>query len=192
MMKQLLTAALLVATAAWAQDFKLGSKVTDFTIEDLDGKSVQWSALKGDLTVIMFIATQCPISNDYNERMNAVYKDYASKGVKFVAINSNSSEPAQEVREHARKHNFAFTVYKDPNNTVADRFAAQVTPEVFVVDKAGAVRYHGYIDDSRNPSRIQKQGLRMALDALLSGKNVETAQTKAFGCTIKRIKGATS
>ncbi len=192
MMKQLLTAALLVATAAWAQDFKLGSKVTGFTLADLDGNNVEWSTVKGDLTVIMFIATKCPISNDYNERMNAVYKDYASKGVKFVGVNSNFSEPADEVREHARQNKFEFAVYKDPNNVVADRFAAQVTPEVFVVDSAGTIRYHGYIDDSRNPSRIQKQGLRTALDALLGGRDVETKQTKAFGCTIKRTKGATT
>lgn len=190
-MKQLLSAALLLAAAAFAQDFKVGSQVTDFNLTDVDGKSVNWSSVKGDVTVILFIATQCPISNDYNERMNAVYRDYAPKGLKFVAINSNASEAADEVREHARKHQFPFAVYKDPGNVVADRFNAQVTPEIFVVDRAGAVRYHGYIDDSRNPARIQKQGLRTALDAVLAGKAPEVAQTKAFGCTIKRAKRTT-
>lgn len=190
-MKQLLSAALLLASAAFTQDFKVGSQVADFTLTDLDGKSVNWSSVKGDVTVVMFIATQCPISNDYNERMNAVYNDYAPKGVKFVAINSNNSEPAEEVREHARKHQFPFTVYKDPGNAVADRFNAQVTPEIFLVDRSGTIRYHGYIDDSRNPARIQKQGLRTALDAVLTGKAPEVAQTKAFGCTIKRAKRTT-
>jgi peroxiredoxin len=187
-MKKLLTVALLMATATFAQDFRLGSKVSDFTLADLDGRSVSWSSVKGNLTVIMFIATQCPISDDYNERMNALYNDYTSRGVTFVAINSNFSEPAQEVRQHAGKHGFRFPVYKDPDNVVADRFGAQVTPEVYVVDSSGAIRYHGYIDDSRNAARIQKQGLRLALDSLLSGQSPEVTQTKAFGCTIKREK----
>ncbi|HWQ53714.1 MAG TPA: redoxin domain-containing protein [Bryobacteraceae bacterium] len=187
-MKRLLTAVLLLGSAAFPQDFKLGSQVSDFTISDLDGKPVQWSTIKGDITVVMFVATQCPVSNAYNERMNAVYNDYFPKGVKFVAINANSSEPAEEVREHARQNKFPFAVYKDAGNVVADRFNAQVTPEVFLIDRNGTIRYHGYIDDSRNPARIQKQGLRMALDAVLSNQTPPTTETKAFGCTIKRQK----
>ncbi len=189
-MRRMLTAALLVTAAAFAQDFKLGSKVTGFTVANLDGKPVDFAALKGDVTVVMFIATQCPISNDYNDRMRALYNDYSAKGVKFIFINANASEPAAEVREHARQHNFPFQVYKDQGNAVADRFDAQVTPEAYVIDSSGTVRYHGYIDDSRNAARIQKQGLRMALDAVMAGKPVETAETKAFGCTIKRGKKA--
>jgi protein-disulfide isomerase len=74
---------------------------------------IDFAALRGATTVVTFIGTQCPISNDYNERMNAVYRDYSGKGVKFVFVNSNASEPAAEVAEHARRVNFAFPVYKD-------------------------------------------------------------------------------
>jgi peroxiredoxin len=176
--------------ALFGQEFKLGSKVGDFTIYDLQDNVVQFSSLKGDTTVIMFIATKCPISNDYNDRMKAVYNDYVSKGVKFVVINSNHSEPAEEVKEHSTQHNFPFKVYKDKDNVVADRFGAQVTPETFVLDSSGTIRYHGYIDDSRNPANIKTQGLRMALDSVLAGNPVEKAETKAFGCTIKRVKKA--
>jgi peroxiredoxin len=182
--------ALSLAGALFGQQFKLGSKVTDFAIFDLKGNPVEVSTLKGDITVLMFIATKCPISNDYNERMNAVYNDYASKGVKFVAINPNRSEPAAEVAEHAASNGFPFKVYKDNDNVVADRFGAQVTPEVFVLDKASTIRYHGYIDNSRNPANIKVKGLRMALDAMLAGNSVARAETKAFGCTIKRVRKA--
>jgi cytochrome oxidase Cu insertion factor (SCO1/SenC/PrrC family) len=188
MKPKLLGAALALATLAYGQDFKLGSKVSDFNLTDLRGNPVSYSALKGKFTVVTFVATKCPISNGYNERMNALYKEYAPKGVNFVAINANATEPAKDVEEHARQNGFAFRVYKDSGNVVADRFNAQVTPEAFVVDSGGVIRYHGYIDDSLNPGRIQKQGLRAALDAVLAGKTVENAQTKAFGCTIKRKK----
>ena len=187
-MKRVLFAALLLAVAAWPQDLKVGSRVADFAVTDLKGNSLNWPALKGDTTVIVFVATKCPVSNGYNERMNAVYRDYAPKGVKFVFINANASEPGAEVEEHARRSGFAFPVYKDQGNVVADMFNAQVTPETFVVDASGTIRYHGYIDDSLNPARVQKQGLRPAIDAVLSGQPVANSETKAFGCTIKRQK----
>jgi peroxiredoxin len=179
---------LAFAALALGQEFKLGSQVGDFQLTDLKGTPVNYSALKGDTTVVMFIATKCPISNGYNERMKALYTDYAAKGVKFVFINANSTEPADEVAEHARSHGFAFPVYKDNGNLVADRFGAQVTPEAFVMDNTGTIRYHGYIDDSLNESRMKVQGLRNALDTVLAGKSVTAAETKAFGCTIKRAK----
>ena len=180
----------LCAALLFGQEFKLGGKVGDFTIQDVRGSSVQFSSLKGDVTVITFIATKCPISNDYNGRMTVLYNDYAPKGAKFVFINSNNTEPASEVEQHTKKNSFPFQVYKDDNNVVADRFAAQVTPEAFVLDKGGVIRYHGAIDDSQNLARVQVQRLRKALDSILAGQPVETAQTKAFGCTIKRVKKA--
>ena len=138
----------------------------------------------------MFISTKCPISNAYNDRMKSLYTEYAAKGVKFIFLNANENEPAPEVQQHAQAHAFPFAVYKDEGNLVANSFGAQVTPESYVIDKAGMIRYHGHIDDSRNPDRIQTQGLRMALDAVLSGGPVSDTETKAFGCTIKRVKKA--
>ena len=137
--------------------------------------------------MVTFIATECPVSNSYNQRMIDVYKDYSSKNVKFIFVNANRSEPASEVRDHARRVGFPFAVYKDPGNQVADRFDAQVTPESYVIDGSGVIRYHGSIDDSMNESRVHNRALREALDALLAGRPVPRTETKAFGCTIKRV-----
>ena len=138
-MKAVLSVALGVFLSAGliGQEFRLGSPVTDFTVSNFSGAPVNFSSLRGDLTVLMFVATQCPVSNAYNDRMKAVYNEYAAKGVKFVAINSNGTEPADEVRLHAATHSFPFAVYKDVDNVVADRFGAQVTPETFVIGKSG-------------------------------------------------------
>jgi peroxiredoxin len=186
-MRALLWAAfVLLAPLAFGQGFKPGEKVKDFNLADLEGKTVSYASLKGSTTVVVFIATKCPVSNAYNDRMKAVYQDYSSRGVRFLFVNANASEPAAEVAAHAQQHGFAFPVYKDPGNATADLFGAEVTPEAFVIDSHDVVRYHGYIDDSRAPERIQNQGLRHALDATLAGQAVEKAETKAFGCTIKR------
>jgi peroxiredoxin len=190
-MKKVLAIGLaLSAGMLCAQEFKLGSQVSDFQVRDLDGQPIAFSALKGPLTVVTFIATQCPVSNSYNQRMIDLYKDYASKNVKFIFINANRSEPASEVRDHARRVGFPFAVYKDPGNVLADRFDAQVTPESFVIDSSGTIRYHGSIDDSMEESHVHVRRLRAALDAVLAGKPVPSAETKAFGCTIKRVRKA--
>lgn len=173
-----------------AQEFRVGSQVSDFQVRDLDGKAVAFSSLKGPVTVVTFIATECPVSNAYNQRMIELYKDYSAKNVKFVFVNANRSEPASAVREHAKRVGFSFPVYKDPDNVVADRFDAQVTPESYVIDGSGMLRYHGSIDDNMNESRVHTRALRAALDAVMAGKPLPSVETKAFGCTIKRIHKA--
>jgi peroxiredoxin len=160
------------------------------SVQDLNGKTVPFSALKGDITVVTFISTQCPVSNSYNDRMNAIFQEYSAKGVTFIFVNANRTESPSEVQEHAKSVGFAFPVYKDMNNQLADKFGAQVTPESYVIDSAGVIRYHGSVDDSQNPARVEKHTLRMALAAVLSGAPVSIQLTKAFGCTIKRVRKA--
>jgi thiol-disulfide isomerase/thioredoxin len=155
------------------------------TVRDLDGKAVDITLGQG-VTVIAFISTQCPISNDYNDRMSAVYKEYSAQGVKFYFLNANSTEPAGVVKEHRESAGFPFPVYKD--DTVVEKLGASVTPETFVFNQNGERIYHGYIDDSRNAARVTKQSLRDAIEASLAGKAAPVAETKAFGCTIKRAR----
>ena len=178
-----------MARAGVPEKLAPGSKAPDFTLSDVQGKkySLDESVKKG-YVVVMFIATQCPVSNRYNERMTRLYSDYASKGLTFLAINSNKQESLEEVRDHAKTHGFQFPVLKDYENHVADAYGAQVTPEIYVIDGKGILRYHGRIDDSMYPDEVTSQDLRAALDALLTGKEVPRAETKAFGCSIKRVK----
>ena len=103
---------------------------------------------------MIFVSTACPISNGYNDRMKAVSNDYSAKGVHFIFINANSSESPAEIAEHAKAHGFPFAVYKDANGAAADLFGAQVTPETYVMDKDGVLRYHGYVDDSVTEARV--------------------------------------
>lgn len=181
----------LAAILVFGQEFRLGSKVTDLTVQDLNGKPVSFAALRGPVTVVTFISTTCPVSNAYNARMNAVYQDYSAKGVQFIFVNANSNEPASEVLAHAKSVGFVFPVYKDRGNELADRFGAEVTPESYVIDSTGTIRYHGQVDDNRNEARMRKRTLRMALDAVLASTPVPVQETKAFGCSIKRSRKTT-
>lgn len=180
------------AALVFGQEYRLGSKVEDFPLASLEGKSVRFAGLKGGTTAILFVSTKCPISNDYVARMKDLYREYSARGVRFVFINANHNEPPEEIRQHSTSHELPFPVYKDGNNDVADRFGAQFTPETYVIDRSSILRYHGAIDDSRNPARVGRQSLRLALEAVLAGRPVEIPKTRAFGCTIKRVKKVTS
>ena len=198
-MKKLLSlaslAALVVLLAAplgaVAADLKIGAPAPDFTLPNaIDGKAVALKDLiaKNKAVAVLFVATKCPVSNAYNTRMAALGKEYAAKGIALVGINSNKSEPAAEVKAHAEKHGFTFAVLKDEGNRIADAYGASHTPEVFVVDPKGDLRYHGRIDENQDdPKGVKSPDLRNALDAVLAGKPVPVAQTKAFGCSIKRV-----
>ena len=164
-------------------------KVGDFTLEDYNGAKHSLTDYKSSkVIVLMFIATQCPVSNGYNTRMVELYKDYSPKGVAFIGINSNKQESVEDVRNHAKEHGFEFPVLKDWNNVVADQLEASVTPEIYVLNSDLEVLYHGRIDDSQRENRVTSKDLRTALDRIIAGNPVETVETKAFGCSIKRIK----
>lgn len=168
----------------------IGSPAPAFTLTTLDGKtfSLDSAAKSHKAVVVMFIATKCPYSNAYNDRMREMAAAYEKQGILFVGINSNKSEPADEVRSHAAQHRFAFPLMKDPDNKVADLYDARHTPEIFVVDPQGKLVYHGRIDENyEDANKVASPDLKNALNELLSGKPVAKAETKAFGCSIKRV-----
>jgi len=162
--------------------------VEDFTLQNYDGESYTLSNYKNaKAIVIMYIATRCPVSNAYNERMVELYDDFASNGVVFLGINSNKAEDSEECKEHAEENGFKFPVLKDPGNKIADKYEAQVTPEIFVVNSKLELLYHGRIDNSQKEDNVETQDLRNALNEILDGEDVTVTKTKAFGCTIKRV-----
>jgi peroxiredoxin len=163
-------------------------KVENFTLKDYNGKNHSLADYTdSDAIVIMFIATQCPVSNAYNSRMVQLFEDYNDKNVTFLGINSNKQESVKEIAGHSKENGFQFPVLKDEKNIIADKYKAQVTPEIFVVNTKMDILYHGRIDDSRREGDVNTQDLREALDAVLAGKQVPVKETKAFGCTIKRV-----
>jgi hypothetical protein len=177
----------LTPQALDAQEFRLGAPISDFVISDMSGRTVKYSPVKGGITVVMFFSTRCPISNAFNYRRNTLYKEFAGP-VTFIAVDSNANQSLDEVREYAHAVEFDFPVYKDVDNVVADRFGAQITTETYAIDSSGIVRYHGYLEDSPNPTRAKHQGLRHAIEELLEGKPVTMPETKAVGCNIRRLR----
>jgi len=163
--------------------------VENFTLNDYNKVEHSLTDYKdANAIVIIFIATQCPVSNAYNARMEQLYLEYKDKGVAFLGINSNKTEGIDEIKEHAKEKGLTFTILKDEGNVVADMFDASHTPEAYVLSSNDfKILYNGRIDNSRDESEISSQDLRIALDEILNGKTVGNPETKAFGCSIKRI-----
>lgn len=185
----LIAAACLLPILAISGSAEMDKPAPLFKLNSIDGKEYNLEGFKGKkAVVVMFIATRCPVSNAYNERMVQLYDDYNTKDVAVIGINANNSEPLDEVKKHAEEHKFAFPVLKDEGNVVADAYGAQFTPEIFVLDGALTLRYHGRIDSSQRIKEVETHDLRDVLDAMLAGKEIAKKETKAFGCSIKRVK----
>jgi peroxiredoxin len=162
--------------------------VADFTLPDTSGKQHSLKSIMGEKgTVLIFISTQCPVSNAYNERMEKLAQDYKGRGISVVGINANAPESMDDIKAHAAQHNLTFMILKDAGNKVADQLDATNTPEVFFLDASGKLVYRGRIDNSRSGGQsISSNDLRDAIEATLGGKAVTNSFVRAFGCSIKR------
>lgn len=165
----------------------IGSTVADFKLPDVDGKNHTLASLKGkNGTVLIFVSTNCPVSNAYNERMEKLALDYKAKGVNVIGINSNSSESSGDIKAHAASNKLTFTILKDNGNKIADQLGAERTPEAYLLDATNKLVYRGRIDNARNSDTVSVNDLRDAIDAVVAGKAVAKSLVPAFGCNIKR------
>ncbi len=173
-----------------------GKRIANFSLTDpRDQSRVSLADLKDKkAVVVVFVGTECPINNAFLPRLAELHKEYSSKGVQFLAVNSNSQDTRERVAAHAKKHAIPFPVLKDDGSTVADLFDAKRTPEAFLLDTqrrpAVAIVYRGRIDDQfgigyQRPKPTRRD-LAEAIDELLAGKAVSQASTPVAGCLISR------
>jgi peroxiredoxin len=168
--------------------YNVGDKVSDFTISNYDGTTYTLSNSGAKATVIIFMSTECPFVQPYTDRLISLNKEFSSKGIVIWGMNSNKTEPVEEVKNHANDRQYNFPVLKDNDNLVANQLGAVRTPEVFVVDNSTmTLIYHGRIDDNKEADKVTSNDLQNALNDFLAGNNIAVNQTKAFGCSIKKV-----
>ena len=170
------------------------SIVEPFTLRDPQGVEYRLTEIteSADFVVLAFTGIECPLARLYASRLQTLADAYAERGVRVVGIDPNSQDAPLEIRAFAREHGVVFPILKDLANRVADQVGVLRTPEVVVIDKARRIRYRGRIDDQYDVGvvrdRPQREELRMALDALLTGHPVPVAKTTPVGCLIGRIR----
>lgn len=171
----------------------IGRKIESFTLQDYRGKEVSLAELKdAKVVVVTFVGTECPLAKLYGPKLAKFAKDYESKGVSFLAIDSNVQDSLSAIAAYARVHEISFPVLKDLSNRVADQFSAERTPTVYVLDGERKIRYTGRIDDQYGigfqKDKARERELVAALDEVLAGKKVTKEITEPQGCFIGRAR----
>jgi peroxiredoxin len=189
----LLAAALGVAEPAQDQVVPpaVGATVPNFSLQDIHRRPRALDKFKDKKAlVVIFAGAECKVSNLYVPTLIELQKQYADKGVQFLMINSNWHEPFVLTSADAQEREVPFPVLKDFDQKVAAQFGAQRTPEAFLLDAQRVIRYHGRIDDQyglrHERAKPTRHDLQEAIEELLKGKAVTTAETEVSGCQITR------
>ena len=170
----------------------IGSAAPDFNLPGIDSKKYSLASFKDKKAlIVIFSCNHCPYVQAYEDRIIQIQKDYQSKGVEAIAINSNEDKGYPEdsfenMKKRAAEQNFNFLYLRDDDQSVARAYDATHTPEIFLFDENRNLAFHGKIDDNwQEPSKVQNHYLRNALDELLGGKEISVPETFTIGCTIK-------
>jgi mono/diheme cytochrome c family protein len=143
-------------------------------------------------TVLVFMGTACPISNEYAPELRSLSNQYQDKGVRFVYVYPNAGTTQDEAQRHVSEFYKASMAVWDNQQKLTDAVGAKTTPEVAVLDASLTLRYRGQIDDryvARAKAKMtgpSSRDLKKAVDAVLAGKPVPVMYTRATGCLIER------
>lgn len=164
---------------------QINQRVPDFSLPDLDGNLVQSRDLRGRIVIVNFWSCECPHSERTDREIMAMLVQWG-EDVALLPVAANSIESADMIGQVARMRRLP-PVLLDKGHLVADLFDAETTPQVFVLDREGILRYSGAMDNAsfrlRRPTRFY---LDEAVEALLAGRLPEVGETPPYGCAIVR------
>ena len=176
----------------------LGMAAPDFALPATDGKTCTLASFReAPALLVVFTCNHCPYAQAVEDRLIAIGRDYAGRGLAVALINSNDAEnypedsfPNMKRRAEARRYPFPYCY--DESQAVARAYGAACTPDPFLFDAARRLVYRGRIDDNwQEPARVQRHELREAIEAVLAGRPAPGEQMASLGCNIKWKGGQT-
>ena len=162
----------------------------DFVLPDTEGREHRLSELAADgPVVVVFTCNHCPEALAWHQRLVDVARDYTPRDVRVVFVNSNDADrhradSIDAMRERVAAEDWPGPYLRDESQEVAREFGAQVTPDVYVIDRDMRVRYRGAPDEDHGDPAANALWLREALDDVLSGVQLRRPETEPAGCTI--------
>ncbi len=172
----------------------LGTIAPNFNLLDtVSGNYKTLENTKGEKgTVILFICNHCPFVIHVNPLITKLALEYQAKGISFVAISSNDiinypQDAPHLMTELAKKENYSFPYLYDATQEVAKAYDAACTPDIYLFNNNLELVYRGQLDDSRPGNDLPLTGIDLcnAMDAVLTGKEVNSEQKPSIGCNIK-------
>lgn len=181
-----------------SQMLALGTEAPSFSLPDtVSGNTVSLDDFGDkDALLVMFICAHCPFVIHVQEELAKIGVDYAGSQLGIVAISSNSvvthpRDAPDKLKAVAEKAGYRFPFCYDESQEVAKAYTAACTPDFYLFDKDRKLVYRGQLDDSRpeNGKPVTGADLRGAIEAVLAGSEVSTAQKPSIGCNIKWAPG---
>jgi peroxiredoxin len=168
----------------------IGEPAPDFQLPDTTGRQVSPGGDGTRATVVVFTCNHCPYALTWHDRIAQAARDYAERDVRFLAVNSNDSQryprdSYEAMQSRVEREAWPMPYLHDASQEVARAYGAKTTPDVFVLDAGGVLRYRGAPDSDYDDPDQRATWLREALDAVLSGELPRRAETKPVGCSIK-------
>ena len=171
-----------------------GTKASDFTLKNIEGKQVSLKDFKGKIVVIEWVNYNCPFVKKHYDKsgnMPALQKKYIGKGVVWIGICSSNPKhrdyrDEKNLKAAAKERGANYTaLLMDADGKIGRQYKARTTPHMFVIDKKGYVAYQGAIDSVRSADPADVKGatnyVSQVLDALIAGKKVPVAATQPYG-----------
>ena len=184
---------IVLIVAAWLSSLASTSSGTQNTGFDLAGNPVDpLKSAGGRVVVLVFVRTDCPVSNRYAPLIQKLSTEHAGKAA-FWLIYPSKLESAEAIRKHEREYGYKIPALRDPQHVLVKGSQVQITPEVAVFDAGRHLVYHGRIDNlyediGRARSAATTHELEDAISAALSGKNAAVEATHAVGCYISDLE----
>jgi hypothetical protein len=143
--------------------------------------------------VLVFVRSDCPITNRYAPELGRIAREFASRGVDFWLVYPDASETEAGIQRHKSDYNLPGTPLRDPRHRLVKLAQATVSPQAAVFDQAGRLVYSGRIDDryvafGKARPAPRTHDLEAAIAATLEGKGVAEARTHAVGCYLADVR----
>lgn len=170
---------------------KKGSPAPGFSLRGIDGKAHSLEGFRGKATLVVFMCNHCPYVKHKIGSIVALDREFKSRGLQVVGINSNDptnypEDSFEGMRAFAKERGIEFPYLVDETQEVARSFGASCTPDPFLLDSQLRLAYHGRIDDALEPGTVPKTAeMRTAIEQLLRGGEVAVQEKPSLGCSIK-------
>ena len=171
---------------------EIGQKAPAFNLPATDGNSYSLTDFDDSpYLVIFFTCNHCPYVIGSDEETRRTADAFASRGVRFIGINSNSKHTYEEddfdhMVSRMKEHNFPWTYLYDESQEIALAYGALRTPHFYLFDKDRKLIYTGRaVDSPRDASRITSRELDKVLEEATSGKPLSLEVTNPIGCNVK-------
>jgi peroxiredoxin len=175
-----------VLCSGYAAGAEIGSKLESFQLRDLSGEARSLYSYSGKIVVLVFWSFKCPVSLEYNDRVEKLQKKYFEKGIAVIGV-APMEISADEIRMNVENLKIQYPIMMDFDGNLAEKLGATHTPEVFILDGSSVLRYRGALDNNKKTGESGRIAyVEEAVDSIIAKRNIAAPETRPFGCSIKR------